>query len=163
MYILGIDPGTRETAYAFIDRGDLRPIEFAKVSNELMVAILQQAVEDYPACDMDVAIENVGHYGTGMPAGKDVFDTCRWIGRYEQIISPRPYALLLRKTIVTNFCGKTTGKDANVSQALADRFAPGEPNKGKGTKNAPGWFYGFKDDIWSAYAVAVTYADQTPF
>ena len=39
-------------------------------------------------------------------------------------------------------------------QALIDRFGV------VGTKSNKGWFYGFKSDIWSAYAVGVTYHDM---
>jgi hypothetical protein len=44
-------------------------------------------------------------------------------------------------------------KDSNIRQALIDRF--GEV----GIKKNPGWFYGFKKDIWQAYAVGITYHD----
>lgn len=50
--------------------------------------------------------------------------------------------------------------DATVRQALVDRFAPGQPNHGKGTKAAPGWFHGFRADVWQAYALAVYVADS---
>lgn len=49
--------------------------------------------------------------------------------------------------------------DATIRQALIDLFAKDTPNKGKGTKKDPGYFYGFKSDIWSAFSVAYTYYD----
>ena len=50
--------------------------------------------------------------------------------------------------------------DANIRQALVDLYAPAEPNYGKGTKNKPGFFYGFSADVWAAMAVATTYYDK---
>jgi hypothetical protein len=61
-----------------------------------------------------------------------------------------------KKTI----CHNPRANDSTIRQALIDRFAYGVPNKGKGSKKDPGWFYGFHADVWSAYAVAVTYADM---
>jgi hypothetical protein len=45
-------------------------------------------------------------------------------------------------------------KDSNIRQALIDRFGD------VGTKNNQGFFYGFKKDIWSAFAVGCTYLDK---
>ena len=48
-------------------------------------------------------------------------------------------------------------KTSTIRQALIDLFAKDTPNKGKGTKKDPGYFYGFKKDIWQAMAVAYVF------
>ena len=108
-----------------------------------------------------VAIEMIASYG--MAVGKSVFETCVWIGRFIQALENNYYndslKFIYRKDEKMNLCHSMKAKDSNIVQALIDRFAPNTPNKGKGTKKEPGWFYGFKKDIWQAYAVGVTYYD----
>lgn len=158
--ILAIDPGNVESAYVVID-ADLRPLWFGKVHNPDLLAAIQAYRDEWKPDH--VAIEQIGHYGTGMPAGKTVFDTCVWIGRFwshaEGWLMRTP-DLVLRATVKTHLCGNPKAKDPNVIQALVDRFAPGQPNRGKGTKAEPGWFYGFAADVWQAYALAVLVADR---
>ena len=172
MRITAIDPGNEETAIVQIS-DDYRPTVFAKVDNYealFMLERLQDEAELLGARHYFV-IEQVAHYGTGMPAGKTIFDTCVWIGRYKQTIADLLHVsgaeaeaaavnLVPRKEYVLQFCRTTRAGDPNVIQYLADRFAPGETNHGKGTKKAPGWFYGFKADVWQAYALAVYELDR---
>lgn len=157
-YLLAIDPGNIESGWAVLRRADYRPIQAGKSENETLLQMMQQGM---PGVDC-VAIEQIGHYGTGMPAGVSVFDTCRWIGRFEQVTIQfgLPPQLTLRATVKAHICGSAKAKDGNVAQALADRFAPGEPRRGKGTKSDPGWFYGFADDMWQAYGLGVYTLDM---
>ncbi len=159
-YILGIDPGNIESAYVLVDADTLRPISFTKMSNELMYAHMVDAVRNLQlesTDDMAVTIEMIASYG--MPVGAEVFDTCVWIGRLEERLRKFPVSLVFRKYVKLTICGSPRANDANITQALVDRFAPGEPNRGKGTKKDPGFFYGFRKDIWQAFAVAVTFHD----
>lgn len=93
-----------------------------------------------------IVIENIGHYGTGMPAGRDVFDTCRLIGRMEEIFERKMESsapslnqalthLIKRQSIKTHLCGRSTAKDSNVRQAVIDRF--GGNAKAIGGKRCP--------------------------
>lgn len=51
-------------------------------------------------------------------------------------------------------------KEPEVKQAIISRFAPnGHGKDGKGTKKAPGPFYGVTGHMWSAVAVAVAWGD----
>lgn len=154
--ILAIDPGNRKSAYVVMDK-DLRPLEFEKTENEELLARIPQLLDRYG--DLSLAIEMVASYG--MPVGASVFETCVWIGRFWQacIALPRK-ALIYRIDEKLALCHDSRAKDANIRQALIDRFAPGVPNNGKGTKKNPGWFYGFSADVWQAYAVGVTCADM---
>ena len=151
--LLAIDPGSSESAYVILDERNYQVLAKGKIPNgDLAMAL--------PVTER-VAIEQIGHYGTGMPAGRDVFDTCRFIGRLEQVLITRgtPYELVLRATVKAHHTGAAKAKDSNVIQALVDRFASGQPNRGKGTKANPGYFYGFAADIWQAMALAVYAAD----
>lgn len=160
MTVLAIDPGNTESAYALI-RADGSPLHFDKLPNEhLLIRLSNHALGG--ATDQ-VAIEMVASYG--MPVGADVFETCVWVGRfYEAVLRRvgREPQLVKRLPVKAHHCHSGKATDANVKQALVDRFACGVRNHGKGTKAAPGWFYGFYRDIWQAYALAVYVADTTP-
>lgn len=151
-YLLAIDPGNVQSAYALIEQETYSPIMAEKLPNAMMRKYLYSQLS---LNNTDVVIEQVAHYGTGMPAGATVFDTCIESGRFIQIASD--FAIdahrMLRASVKTQLCGTPRAKDSNVIQALKDRF--GE----KGTKKNPGWFYGFKADCWQAYALGVAWLD----
>lgn len=155
--ILAIDPGNIDSGYVIIDSETLKPIIARKEVNE----VLLERIKKGDVTITYVAIEKIASYG--MAVGESVFDTCIWIGKFELAcetclgIKPK---YIYRKDEKMNLCNSMKAKDSNIIQALIDRFAPYTSNKGKGTKKVPGWFYGFKKDIWQAYAVGVTYYDM---
>lgn len=152
--VLAIDPGNVESAWCVIDADTYRPQSFAKQPNADVLDVCEYA--------MPVAIEMIRSYG--MAVGAEVFETCVWIGRFierhETWHAPLTPALVYRADVKLHHCHSSKAKDSNVRQALVDRFAPGQPNHGKGTKAEPGWFYGFRADVWQAYALAVYVADE---
>ncbi len=162
MSVFAIDPGNVESAYALIDDDTRRPLKIGKVDNITLRYDLPIILQDAD----HVALEMVASYG--MPVGADVFETCVWIGRFFEVSCRSRGALpdlVFRNAVKVHHCHSGKAKDSNVIQALVDRFAPGVRNKGKGTKAEPGWFFGFHDDIWQAYALAVYVADvgaETP-
>lgn len=143
--IYGIDPGSYESAIVAFDG---RKIHFASImENGALINLLRRSKS---LTGQRLVIELIGHYGTGMPAGRDVFDTCIMIGQIKEAAQANGaiVSLVLRATIKIHLCRSSKASDANVSQALKDKY--GE----KGTKANPGFFFGFKDDLWSAMAVA---------
>tara|TARA_R110000824_G_scaffold116699_1_gene268295 strand:- start:119 stop:550 length:432 start_codon:yes stop_codon:yes gene_type:complete len=139
-----------------------------------------------PACSEDtvLVIEDIGHYG--LPVGRDVFQTVKWMGRMQQAFNGET-VYIPRGEVLINLCGKRQGaNDSTVRQALIDRFGGDEVAvggkkcqtcKGKGWKGVgrpvceecngnkyqtlPGVLYGVSGHAWSALAVGVTYLDQT--
>ena len=149
--ILAIDPGNVMSGYVYMDN-NLIPIMFGKIeNNELMNSI---TYGDFADCDY-VAIEMIASYG--MAVGATVFDTCVWIGKFSEKIyntmELKP-TYIYRKDEKINLCGTMKAKDTNIRQALIDRFGI------VGVKKSPGFFYGFKADIWAAMAVGVTFSDM---
>lgn len=155
--ILAIDPGNTESAYVVINK-NRQPLWFDKLPNHQLLAALQAYRDEWRVSKS--AVEMVASYG--MAVGAEVFETCVWIGRiYSHIegwLLHEP-ALVTRRAIKLHHCHSARATDSNIRQALVDRFAYGQPNHGKGTKAAPGWFYGFRADVWAAYALAVHVAD----
>lgn len=148
--LLAIDPGNELSAYVIWNGYEI--VDKGKVPNKTMLSVLVSFALNHP--DGECVIEQIAHYGTGMPAGRTVFDTCIWIGRYVQTWAdmhrdqePR---LLERRKVKVHLCGSARAKDGNVRQALIDRY--GEPGK----KSAPGMLYGVSADVWQALGLAVT-------
>lgn len=156
MLIFAIDPGNTESGYAIIEMPDFRLYEFGKVKNEDLLSSL----ESYQWVMPDAfAIEMVASYG--MPVGKDVFETCVWIGRFIQAVEHKEYHFVYRKDEKLCLCGSLKAKDANIRQALIDRYAKFDFKNGKGTKKNPDTFYGVSKDVWQAIAVGVTHYETT--
>ena len=160
MRLLAIDPGNTESGWALIDTVTCKPLDFGKDRNEDVLLTLADCdlvfADEPPVC----VIEMVASYG--MSVGADVFETCVWIGRFQQHALRgfgRLPSLVYRRHVKSHHCHNGGATDANIRQALVDRFARGQRNHGKGTKAEPGWFYGFRADIWQAYALAVYAAD----
>lgn len=155
MRLLAIDPGNTHSGWVVIDVDTRRPVVFGKHPNHE----LRDMLTNHHGCTHAV-IEMVASYG--MAVGADIFETCVWIGRYVETLIATGVEpdLVKRHPVKLHHCHSARATDANIRQALVDRFAPGQPNHGKGTKSTPGWFHGFHTDIWQAYALAVYAADH---
>ena len=154
IHTLGIDPGNEQSAYCLL-RPDYSVSAFGKLPNPELLDLLTDA-RDFMSMRPLVAIEMVASYG--MPVGREVFETCVWIGKFAHAVESAHRitpAFVYRRDVKLHLCGQARAKDANVRQALIDRFG------GKGTKASPGHFYGFSGDAWQAAAVAVTHQDES--
>lgn len=173
MRLMAIDPGNKESAYVILklygiykpdgtlayEDSNVHIQLFGKEANAHVTERLEAFAFD-GANDDYLAIERME--SMGMPVGYEVFETCEWIGRYTQLAEG--YGLktdyVCRTEEKITLCGNKKAKDANIRQALIDRFAIFDFKSGKGTKAKPDVFYGFKDDIWQAMAVGTTWLDQ---
>ena len=154
--ILAIDPGNVQSGYVLVehDGKEIRKVlDVGKIPNEEIFPVLCREYQH-------LAIEMVA--GMGMPVGQEVFDTCFWIGRFWEYaeLYRKGYQIqkIYRREEKLYLCGHSQAKDANIRQALIDRYGA------VGTKKNPGFFYvngtKFAKDMWAAMAVAVTYFDK---
>ena len=145
MRILAIDPGTYESAYVIYENGEPLRV-FGKIKNE---EFYQKVMLPSLNCYDVIVIEMIR--SQGMPVGKEVFETCLWIGKFMQRGEDlkREVKLVYRHDIKIFLCGSSRAKDSNIRQAIIDRL--GVP----GTKKSPGWTYGVSGDVWAALAVAI--------
>ena len=156
MKVIAIDPGTTQSAWVIMDSETLKP-EFASImdNNELLNRIYRIDLSDWHP-----AIEMVASYG--MPVGKEVFETCVWIGRFSEALHIRCInkpEYVYRREEKLHICESPKANDATIRHALIDRFAEHDFKFGRGTKKNPDWFYGFRQDMWAAYAVGLTFIE----
>ena len=148
--ILAIDPGSSQSAWLQYD--GTRPGRFGIAANDVLVRALRTgSLPDV------VVIEKVESYG--MAVGAEVFDTVLWAGRFAEAAHRVPVVLLPRRAVKLALCGDSRAKDANIRQALIDRYGG---SAAVGRKAAPGPLYGISRDVWSALAIAVSYTIASP-
>ena len=157
-HIIAIDPGNCQSAYCVIDRLSLRPVRFGLVGNDELREVIAQLGRD--GAVSEAAIEMIRSYG--MAVGAEVFDTCVWIGRFTEVCLSAGIAAdyVYRMEEKLHICHDSRAKDSNIRTALIDRFADHDLKNGRGTKDNPDWFYGFRKDIWASYAVGITYLER---
>ena len=156
--IFAIDPGPERSAWVELENG--RPVDYGIEGNPALLHKLGRY-----RIVATLAIEMIASYG--MPVGAETFETCLWIGRFQQrwldtraVPALSPVRLVYRRDVRMHLCDDgRKAKDANVRQALIDRFGPGK-SKAIGLKATPGPLYGISSHVWSALAVAVTVADN---
>lgn len=152
MKILAIDAGNTYSGVAIVELPEFRLVWFGKLPNEEIYDVVKNFRID------EVALEMVACYG--MPVGKDVFETCVWIGRFIEELKDHKISYVYRKDEKMCLCGSLKAKDSNIRQALINRYAKHDFKTGKGTKKNPDVFYGVANDVWSAIAVAVTHYEM---
>lgn len=172
MNILAIDPGSAQSAWVQYDTENHLPVSWAKADNREVLHLVS-VMHAHPEPFQHLAIEMTACYG--MTAGRDLFDTTRWIGRFVQAWGGS-YNLVLRKSkwgpgsddymdagrfpgVCMTLCKINTAKDPQIRQAIIDRFG-GNKAAAIGVKAKPGPLYGMKADVWAALAVALTWAEH---
>lgn len=152
--ILAIDPGSDQSAWLRL-RDDGRPESFGIEPNDELLWMLRQRSSHgtIPGADV-VVIEQIESYG--MAVGREVFATVHWAGRFTEAADPIPVIQMPRLAVKKAICHNAHAKDPNIRQALLDRFGG---SAAQGTKKAPGPLYGISKDVWSALAIAVTFAE----
>ena len=103
-----------------------------------------------------VVIEKIESYG--MAVGAEVFDTVWWAGRFAEAASRVPVVMLPRRAVKLALCGDSRAKDANIRQALIDRY--GGKERAIGTKATPGPLHGIAKDVWAALAVGIAWLER---
>lgn len=151
MNILSIDPGHTQSAFTLYSLEAARPVHFGKLPNETMLSDLGLLAYEH------LIIEQVACMG--MAVGAEVFETVFWSGRFCQDCAARgrQWHRVKRHEVKMHLCGNMRAKDPNIRQALIDRY--GGKDAAIGKKATPGPLYGVSADVWSALAVAVTWAD----
>lgn len=151
MIVIGLDPGTEESALVSWD-GEIVGLKEIFANEAVFLELLQ-----WNDLSTVLAIEKIESFG--MAVGRETFRTVFWSGRFAQAWVQhaeeyRRFVEVTRREVKLHICGHARATDSNIRQALIDRIGP------IGTKKNQGPLYGVKGHEFAALAVAVTYHDQ---
>ena len=161
MTILAIDPGCDQSAFVIWDGSNI--LRHGKLDNK---TILDEIVTLQLNADKMI-VEQIASFG--MPVGKEVFETVFWSGRFCEAFNTlgKPFDRIPRMDVKMHLCHSSRATDANIRQALIDRwggsaaikaYRKANPKKGE-IERPQGSLYGITDDQWAALGVAVTFTD----
>ncbi len=174
--ILAIDPGPVKSGWLTLYDG--KPQNWGWFPNEELLEEVASMYRRFP-----LAIEDVSHFGPKISVGRDVFETCKWMGRFQQAHGGEA-TYIKRQKIKIHLTGMATAKDKNIRIALIDRFGgesvaiggkrcvdckgrgwrgrgrpPCDSCDATGLETPKGPLYGISGHIWSALAIGLTYLD----
>ena len=155
MRVIAIDPGTTQSAMVLMV-GKVLESHCLDDNQEILHRLSGQGSHGW-----HLAIEMVASYG--MPVGREVFETCVWIGRFIQAFGGS-YNKVYRREVKSHLCQHSRAKDANVRRSILDMYPPtgGGKTPQVGTKSQPGPLYGVSADIWAAIGVGLTFQQIEP-
>ncbi len=164
--IVAIDPGSERSAIVVFDPCISEPVVSAVLwPNDRVCAALQR--KSLWLDDNATIVELTGPHhlavemmqARGMPFSNEEMRTLVWLGRFIQAWNG-PCTDIFRKDVKMHLCGQTKANDSNIRAAIIDTF--GGKAVAVGKKATPGPLYGIKADLWSALAIAITYASRVP-
>lgn len=136
--VLAVDPGPVQSGFSLFDGS--RVLRSGVLPNCDLLMIVADDRSDV------LAIEKIVSYGNIV--NNDTFDTCEWIGRFQQAWACPDEVVKVKRLQVKQALGlKGSAKDKDVNAALLSRIGP------KGTKANPGPTYGVASHAWAALGV----------
>ena len=105
MKLLCIDPGTTHSGVVILNNKKDILFSDPEYDNHKLCLDLQ-CFADFENCD-HLAIEMIASYG--MAVGKEVFETCLFIGRFIQAFN-KEYTKIYRKDVKMNLCHSMQSK-----------------------------------------------------
>ena len=149
--LYAVDPGTLQSALVVVEHAPrgLAVIEHQTILNAALLPRLETA-----PLGATLVVEQIE--AMGMAVGHETFETVWWSGRFHEAWPNNERYRLPRRPIKLHLCGSMQAKDANIRQALLDRFGGA---LAIGVKARQGPLYGVKGHEFAALAVAVTWID----
>jgi hypothetical protein len=157
--ILAIDPGLKMSGYSLIAETTPEPylpVEFGKIENSELAGLI-------PCMNVQGGSMVIEKPVCSRYSGSEISETAIQCGFFAARADSSSVYLITRSKVRGKLIGRPSGGktiDSQLISYLVERFSPEAPNRGKGTKKDPAWFYGFHSDIWQAYALGVVFIDM---